>query len=112
MFSSGAIGGCFTSAADSIEGAALHKMSEPIVRATCEMCGNIEALEYFIDNIPGFKETLGITENDIIPPQTPFINYPMLNMRNEWVDKDGNVVGVLGDDISHIPNEKVFIQGE
>jgi hypothetical protein len=107
MFSSGAIGGCFTSAADSINGAALHKMSEPIVREVCGMCGNIEGVEYFINNVPGFRELLGLTEADVLPHKS-FMVYPALNIRNEWVDKDGKVVGVLGDDISAIPQEKVF----
>jgi len=104
MFSSGAIGGCFSSSADSIDGAALHKMSEPIIAEACGMCGNIEALEYFINNIPGFLEAANA---EVLPHKT-FIVYPLLNAESEWVDKDGNVVGKLGDDISEIPQEKVY----
>jgi len=107
MFSSGALGGCFTSAADSINGPALHKMSEPVIREVCGMCGNIEAIEYFINNAPGFREAFGITDADILP-HTAYIVYPLLTADSKWVDKEGNVVGVLGDDISGIPREQVF----
>jgi len=44
---------------------------------------------------------------EIPEPQT-LIVYPLLTADSKWVDKEGNIVGVLGDDISGIPKERVF----
>jgi len=105
MFSSGAMTGCFNGAAYLREGASLFKMSEPVIYdlRECRTCGNIDAVEFFIDNIPGFKQYCGITpdmEHDN-PPES-FIIYPLLDIKNKWVSKDGKIVGKLGDDLNEI----------
>jgi len=104
VFASGAIGGCQTSADTGIS---IFNMDEPTVANLCLVCGTVEALEYFIDNIPGFKETLDLSNVPVFTTRSS-ITYPLLTIDNKWVDKDGNVVGVLGDDISEIPLEVVY----
>jgi organic radical activating enzyme len=107
MFASGAIGtGCFTSE-DS--GKSLQNMDEPIISPLCEMCGNVEALEYFIFNAPGFKEAFEVDEKELVPAGTGYITYPILNSKSEWVNKDGEVVALLGEDINGIPKEYVAL---
>jgi len=84
-------------------------MSEPIVTEVCGMCGNIEALEYFINNIPEFLNVISAeTKESIVLPHETLIVYPLLTADSKWVDKNGNIVGVLGDDISNISQEQVF----
>lgn len=101
VFSSGAITGCFSGAADLVDGPSIQKMSEPVIADFCRTCGNIEAVEYFMDNIPNFldqiKESFSLTER-----QDSVIYYPMLTADNNWVDETGFVWGVLGDNFSEI----------
>jgi len=103
VFAGGAIGGCPTSSEHL--GPSLLNMDPPIVADLCAVCGNIGAVEYFI--IHHYMDDFNITDADI-QPFSSFIVYPMLNEKREWVDRNGNVVGVLGDDISHIPKVTVF----
>jgi len=105
MFASGDIGtGCFSSASS---GKTLQNMDEPVITPLCGMCGNVEALEYFIFNAPGFKEAFEVTEKELVPAGTGYITYPILNKKSEWVNKNGEVVALLGEDINNIPKEYV-----
>jgi len=107
VFASGCIGGCPTSVED-YEKANIFDMDAPEIADLCGMCGNVEALEYFICNAPGFMGAFGIKPEDILPDRF-CITYPLLNEKSEWVDRGGNVVGVLGDDIDGVPRETVYV---
>lgn len=107
MFASGDIGaGCMRSEAS---GKNLKNMDEPIISTLCELCGNVEALEYFIFNAPGFKEAFEVEEKELVPAGENYITYPILNEKLEWIDKDHNVVALLGEDISNIEKQYVPI---
>jgi hypothetical protein len=101
MFSSGALAGCFSGKAN-LDNACLQNMDEPIIVDICyPHCANIEALDYFILNAPGFKESFEIKDKDILP-HTHFKVYPILNINNQWELEDGSIVGKLGDNIDEI----------
>lgn len=128
VFSSGAIGGCFTSAADHAGDLTIQKMAKPELFEIqrCRTCCNIEAVEFFIDNIPGFKDYCGITadmefdreadlplreahapvnfavnKDNIVCVSRKKIEYPILIGFN-WVSKDRTIVGKLGDNIEEL----------
>jgi hypothetical protein len=104
MFASGRMTGCFSGSVDLENGGTLQKMSEPEIVQPCMGCVNIAGLEKFV--LGKFKDVYGITD-DMLHGQPVY--YPMLNAKSEWVSKEGNVVGVLGDDISAMPQERVFL---
>jgi organic radical activating enzyme len=109
MYSSGVLSSCFT-AGD--KGLSLQDMDAPAIyqiEEGCRYCPSVAGVELLIESIPDFKERCGITEDDEREEPRIFLMYPMLNAKSEWVNKDGEVIGVLGDDISTIPQEKVFI---
>jgi len=110
MFASGAIAGCFTGAD---MGKSLLKMDEPVlydIRDGCRFCPSVAGVELLLYSIQGFTNVCGITSNmERDTKMIPFIVYPLLTTDNKWVDKQGNVVGVLGDDISLIAQERVYV---
>jgi hypothetical protein len=103
MFSSGAITGCFGGGA--VMEHSLQKMSEPIIYdlLKCPTCGNVTAAEYFINSIPGFKNKMKIVpDKELARLSEPLTRYPILNVKNEWINRDGEVVGKLGDDLNEL----------
>ncbi|MDR2964214.1 MAG: hypothetical protein LBU88_00365 [Treponema sp.] len=114
MYSSGSLStnGCMAGTGDHTK-LSLHKMSEPPVfdLDLCRMCGNVGATEYFIFHMPGWADTYGIKdsmikdfsyESMVFNPRTM---YPLLTKDNKWVGENGEVLGVLGDDIDEINRE-------
>jgi len=95
MFSSGVIVGCFSGRGSAKRSPSLLKNSPPVNDRFCPTCGNMRAVECFINGIPGFKEEQGIKDMEVNPAYD--IPYPLLNSNNEWVDKDGNVLGRMGE---------------
>jgi len=106
MFASGRMTDCFSGGVDLENGPTLQKMNPPIVVQPCLTCVNIAGLEKFMLEVPEFKEAYGITDD---MTHNMVVYYPMLNAKSQWVDENGNVVGVLGDDPSKFKKERAYL---
>lgn len=99
MFASGVISDCFTG---KDMGFRLDNMDEPVfysIQGGCQFCPSVAGVELLLYSIPGFKGFCGITsESERDNSFEAHIVYPLLNANSEWVDRQGNVVGKLGED--------------
>ena len=101
MYASGVIAKCFKYGA----GLSLTDMDAPPIfdlEKGCRFCPSLAGVELLLYAVPGFADYCGARDVERDSSFESLITYPLLNGKSEWVDREGNVLGVLGDDLEEI----------
>jgi len=102
MYASGAVSSCFKKGD---MGLSLMNMDAPPIfdlEKGCRFCPSLAGVELLLYGVPGFADFCNAKDVERDSSFKSLITYPLLNEKSEWVDREGNVLGVLGDDLDEI----------